>query len=172
MVELRTIRIAGVNRSFEAAWALAAVAGMALVAIQDSDANAVMVRQGFISLQAIIDMVNPLPQAFGLHQGVHTPDTVGAAYGLTEPVMEKAGASREFQSIETAHAGPEQNCDGLDDKGSREARLQSPVDDAGDDCLREPEDLFGISDQAAENGQRFLARRRFHSSSETSSRRR
>src|SRR5277367_5038069 len=100
VVELRAIRTPGVNSSFEAARTLAAVADMALMTIEDSDANPVMVRQRFVSLQPVIDLVNPLPQAFGIHQGVHSSDTVGAAYGLTEPVVEKQGASCEFQSIE------------------------------------------------------------------------
>ena len=96
-------------------------------------------------------MVNALPQSFGIHQGIHAPDTVGAAYGLTEPAAEKAGASGEFQSIETTHACPEQNCDGFDHQGGWNARLPAPVYDIGDDCLREAEDFLGISDQAAEN---------------------
>ncbi len=51
----------------------------------------------------------------------------------------------------------------------RDTRLQAPVRDAGDDSLGKLEDLLGIGEQAAENGQPFLARKRFHSSSETSS---
>ena len=131
-----------------------------------------MVWQRFVSLQPVIDMMNSPPQTLGIHQGVHTPDRVGTAYGLTEPVAEKARASGKFQSIETTHSCPEQNGDGLDDDGGRDTRLQAPVDDVSDDRLGEPEELLGISDQAAENGQPFLARKRFHSSSETSSRRR
>ncbi len=34
---------------------------MAFVAIEDSDADPVMVRQRFVALQPIVDMVNPLP---------------------------------------------------------------------------------------------------------------
>ena len=100
---------------------------MALVAIEDSDADPVMVRQRFVSLQPVIDMVNPLPHAFGIHQGIHSPDTVGAAYRSTEPVVEKAGARNEFQSVETTHACPEQNRDGLKDKGSLDSRLRPPM---------------------------------------------
>jgi hypothetical protein len=88
VVELRAIRIPGVDRSFQAARALAAVAGMALVAIEDGNAHPLMVGQRFVSLQPVIDMMNPMPQTFGIHQGVHSSDTIGAAYGLTEPVVE------------------------------------------------------------------------------------
>ena len=78
--------------------------------------------------------------------------------------------SGKFQSIEAAHAGPEQRRDGFEDGGGRDTRLQAPVRDVGDDSSGELEDFLGISDETAENGQPFLARKRFHSSSETSSR--
>ncbi len=172
VVELSAIRVPGVNGSFETARTVLEVAGMALVAIQDGDADPAMIRQRFVALQPVIDMVNPLPQAFGVHPGDHSPDAVGAAHGLPEPEAEKAGVSGEFQSIEAAHARPEQSRDGFDDDGGWDARLQAPVADADNDSPGELEDLLGISDQTAENAQRFLASRRFHSSSETSFRRR
>ena len=141
---------------------------MALVAIQDGDADPVMVRQRFVALQPVIDMVNPLPQALGIYQCVYSPDAVGATYRLPEPDAKKAGVSGEFQSIEATHSCPEQNCNGLDEDGGRDTRLRTPVHNTVDDSHRELEDLLRISDQATENGQRFLAMRRFHSSSETS----
>ena len=78
--------------------------------------------------------------------------------------------SGEFQSVEAAHAGPEQNGNTLDDVGDRDTRLRAPVPHARDNGVGELEDLFGVGDQAAENDQPFLARKRFHSSSETSRR--
>ena len=101
-----------------------------------------------------------------------SPIFVGAGNGLPQPTAEEAGLGGQFQSIETAHASPEQGGDGLDDSGGGNAWLKAAVDDVGDDGLGEAEDLLGIRDEAAENGQAFLARRRFHSSSETSSMRR
>ena len=44
---------------------------------------------------------------------INPPDGVGAAYELTEPVLEEAGAGGEFQGIEAAHPRPEQNGDDL-----------------------------------------------------------
>src|ERR1022692_1300022 len=79
VVELRAIRIPGVSGSFEAARTMLEVAGVALVAIEDNDTDPAMVWQCFVSLQLVIDMVNPPPQTFGIHQSVHTPDRVGAA---------------------------------------------------------------------------------------------
>jgi len=86
--------------------------------------------------------------------------------------VEEAGVSGEFQSMEAAHSCPEQNCHGFDDKSGRDTRLQAPVRDAGNDRPGKLKDLLGIGEQAAENGQPFRARKRFHSNSETSSIRR
>lgn len=133
VVELGAIRIFGVNRSLEATRTMLEVAGVALVAIEDSDPDSAMVRQCFVSLQPVIDMMNSPPQALGIQQGVHTSDGVGTAYALPEPVTEKVRASGKFQSIETTHSCPEQNRDGLNDDGGRNTRLQAPVDDVGVD---------------------------------------
>jgi hypothetical protein len=89
------------------------VAGVALLAIEDSDPDSAMVRQCFVSLQPVIelqpviDMMNFPPQALGIQQGVHTSAGVGTAYALPEPVTEKARASGKFQSIETTHLCPD-----------------------------------------------------------------
>jgi len=153
MVELYAIRfsVLSVNGSFETARTVLQIAGVALMAIQGSNADSAMVRQRFVAFQPFIDMVDPLPQSLGIHQSVDTPDGVGAADGLPEPVLEEAGASGEFQSVETAHARPEQNHDGLEDDVRWNTRLQAPVDNAGDNRPGETEDLLGIRDQAAED---------------------
>ena len=61
VVELGAIRIFGVNSSLEAARTMLEVAGVALVAIEDSDPDSAMVRQCFVSLQPVIDMMNSPP---------------------------------------------------------------------------------------------------------------
>src|ERR1035438_2205787 len=153
MVELYAVRLSvlSVNGSFEAARTVLQIAGVALMAIKGGNADPAMVRQRFVALQPVIDMVDPLSQSLGIHQSVDPPDGVGAAYELTEPLAEEAGVSGEFQSVETAHARPEQNGDGLEDDSRRDARLQAAVVDAADHDPGEPENLFGISDEAAEN---------------------
>jgi hypothetical protein len=71
--------------------------------------------------------------------------------------VEKAGGGGEFQRIEAAHAGPEQNHDGFDNAGGRDTWLQAAIQDARNNSPGKLEDLLGISEQAAENGQPFLA---------------
>jgi hypothetical protein len=174
VVELRAIRSAvfAVYGSLQAARTVTEVTGMAFVAVQNSDRDPLMIRQRFITLQLIIDMVNALSQTVGIHQSAYAPDAVGAAHGLSEPATEEAGMSGQFQSIEAAHASPEQRCDGFENDRGRDTRLRAPVHDVGNNSPRKLKDLLGVGEQAAENGQPFLARKRFHSSSETSSIRR
>src|ERR1019366_5421246 len=151
VVELRAIRIPGMYGSFEAARTVLQVAGVALMAIENGDADAVVVRQCLVPLQLVVDMGNPPAKPLATHQSVDGSDRAGAACGLAEPVVEEAGASGEFQSVKTAHPCPEQNGDGLEDDGRRNTRLQAPVDNAGDNRPGETEDLLGICDQAAED---------------------
>ena len=153
MVELYAIRLSvlSVNGSLKTARTVLQIAGVALMAIEGGNADPAVVRQRLVAFQPVIDVVDPLPQSLGIHRSVDTSDSVGAADGLPEPALEEAGASGEFQSVETAHARPEQNNDGLEDDGRRNTRLQAPVDNAGDNRPGETEDLLGIRDQAAEN---------------------
>jgi len=145
---------------------------MAFVAVQDSDRRPAVVRQRFITFQPDIQMMNAPPQSRCIQQRAHTSYAVGAAHGPSEPAAEKTGMSGKFQSIEAAHASPEQRRDGFQDGGGGDTRLQTPVRDACNDSRGKLKDFLGVSNEAAENGQPFLARKRFHSSSETSSIRR
>ena len=61
VVELGAIRIFGVNSSLQAARTMLEVAGVALVAIEDSNPDSAMVGQCFVSLQPVIDMMNSPP---------------------------------------------------------------------------------------------------------------
>lgn len=73
-----------------------------------------MIRQRFITLQLVIDMVNALSQTAGIDQSAYAPAAVDAAQRLSEPLAEEAGMRSQFQSIEAAHASPEQRCDGFE----------------------------------------------------------
>ena len=54
--------------------------------------------------------------------------------------------SGEFQSVEAAHAGPEQSRDAFDDAGDRNTRLPAPVHDTCDDGVGQLEDFLGVGD--------------------------
>ena len=122
MVELYAIRLSvlSVNGSLETARTVLQIAGVALMAIEGGNADPAVVRQRLVAFQPVIDVVDPLPQSLGIHQSVDTSDRVGAADGLPEPALEEAGASGEFQSVEAAHARPEQNNDGLERRRTSE----------------------------------------------------
>jgi hypothetical protein len=152
VIELCALRLAGMYGSLQAPRTVAEVAGMALVAVHDSDSNPAMVRQRFVALQPVIDVVSSLPQPFSVHESIHPPEAVGAAHGLPEPVAEETGVGGEFQSIETAHTGPEQSRYRFDDGSAGDTRVRAPVHNVGDDSSGKLEDFLRISDQATENG--------------------
>src|SRR5579863_4671860 len=82
VVVLSVIRVPSVDRSLQATRTVAEIAGVTFVTIQDSGSDAVIIRQCFVALQLIVDVVNSPPQSRGIHQGVHPPEAVGAAHGL------------------------------------------------------------------------------------------
>jgi hypothetical protein len=139
------------------------------MAIQGRDGDPMIIRHRLVALQSDIEMVDASPQPLGVHKRADPPDAVGAAHRLSQPDTEEVGTSSEFQSVQATHPCPKQNRDGLDDGGGRDTRFQAPVHDAVDDSGRELENFLRISDQAAENSQAFLFRKRFHCNSETSS---
>ena len=79
MVELRALGLACVDGSLQAAETVAESAGMTFMTIQDNDGDPAVVRQRFVAFQPVIDLNAP-PQALGIYQGVHSPDTVGALH--------------------------------------------------------------------------------------------
>jgi len=60
VVILRAIPVPGVDGSFHAARAMAEVAGVTFVTVEDGDPDTHMIRQCFITLQPVVDMVNAL----------------------------------------------------------------------------------------------------------------
>ncbi len=60
VVELSAIGIPGMDSSFETARTVLQIAGVTLMAIDNGDADPAMIRQCFIALQPVIDMVDAL----------------------------------------------------------------------------------------------------------------
>jgi hypothetical protein len=62
---------------------------MAFVAIQDGNTQPALIRQGFVTLQPVVHVMDAAPQTLGIHQGGHAPNAVGAAHGLPMRVQNK-----------------------------------------------------------------------------------
>src|SRR5664279_4002334 len=129
VVILGTLRLVGADGALQASRTVAAVAGMAFVAIQDGHAQPAMIRQDLVALQPVVDVMNAAPQTLGIHAGGDASHAVGAGHRLAQPAPKEDGVSGQFQSVEAAHAGPEQNRDAFDDAGDRDTRLPAPVRD-------------------------------------------
>ncbi len=85
------------------------VTGVAFVTVQNDDSQAVNIRQGLVPFQALVDIMNPLPQPVGIAQGMDSSQGVCAEGRLFEPTLPKAGPADLFPSIDAAQPGPEQH---------------------------------------------------------------
>jgi hypothetical protein len=61
MVELRTIRVPGMDGALQASRTVAQIAGMTFVAVQNGDGDPVIVGQSLVALQSIVAVMNSLP---------------------------------------------------------------------------------------------------------------
>ena len=72
---------------------------MAFVPIQYGNTKTALIRQGLVALQPVVDVMDAAAQTLGIHEGGHTPDTVGAAHRMPQPAPKEPGVSDEFQSV-------------------------------------------------------------------------
>lgn len=142
---------------------------MALVAVQDRDAHPLHIGQGLVAFQARVEGVNAVPERLGIQQRMDASHGVGAAGGLVHPVLPKAGSRDQGPGGEAAQAGPEHTQGRCDHGCGGDTGFQSPIRERRHAVPGDVKNLFRVSDQAAETGERFLSRSRFHSDSDTAS---
>jgi cystathionine beta-lyase/cystathionine gamma-synthase len=70
VVILNAVSLLRLDDSFSTSAAMAAIAGMALVAIDDGRGEAVIAWQCLVAFQACIDLANGLAQRASIHPGV------------------------------------------------------------------------------------------------------
>jgi hypothetical protein len=75
---------------------MAAIAGVAFVTVHDGYGDATIVRQGLVSFQTPIDLVNGFPQRAGIHLGVYDSHGFGAGHGLAQPTLPEPGCARHL----------------------------------------------------------------------------
>ena len=125
---------------------------MAFVAVQDRDAHPLHIGQGLVAFQALIDVVNAVPELLGIQQRMDASQRVGAAGGLVQPVLPKAGAPDQGPGVEAAQAGPEQYQGRFAHGCGGDTGFQSPIRERRQDVPGDVKDLFRTPAQAAENG--------------------
>jgi hypothetical protein len=109
VIILKAITPSAVNYALQAAGTMTQVTGVAFVTVQNDYAQAVNIRQGFVPFQALVDVVNPLPQPVGIEQGMDASQSVCAEGRLLQPTLPKAGPADLCPGIDAAHPGPEQH---------------------------------------------------------------
>src|SRR5258707_13854644 len=79
MIKLDAIASRSVDGSLQTARTMTQVTGVAFMTVKNDYAQAVNIRQGFVPFQALVNVVNPLPQPVGIEQSVDASPGVGAA---------------------------------------------------------------------------------------------
>ncbi len=141
-----------VDGSLQAAGATTPVTGVAFVAVQNGHACTLNIGQGFIAVQALLDVVNTMPEVIGIQQRMDPSQGVGAAGRLPQPVLPKAGAGDQCPGVEAAQPSPEQPQRRFHHRGGGDTGLQSPIREWRNDRPGEVEYFFRVGSQAAENG--------------------
>src|SRR5712691_9688194 len=110
------------------------VTGVAFMAIQHGQADALMIGQSLVAFQLLIDQEDTLPELISVESGRNPPQGVGAGQRFVQPLF------------------PEHDQSSLDHGGGGTSRLESAISQGRQQGRGEAEDLFAVADQAAENG--------------------
>src|SRR2546428_1951155 len=107
MIKLDAIASRSVDGSLQTARAMTQVTGVAFVTVENDYSQAVNIRQGLVPFQALVNVVNPLPQPVGIEHRMDSSQGVCAEGRLFEPTLPKVGPPKLFPSIDAAQPGPE-----------------------------------------------------------------
>src|SRR5580692_10153780 len=145
-----------VDGSLQAAGTMTPITGMAFVAVENRNSQAVNIRQGFVPFQALVNVAKPLPQPLGIEPCMDSSQGVRTEGRLFEPALPKAGRPDLFPSVDAAQPGPEQHQRRFHHRRGGNAGLLSAVGNLRDDMFGKLEDFFRIGDEAAKNDYRFF----------------
>ena len=157
MIKLDAIASRSVNGSLQTARTMTPVTGVAFMTVKNDDSQAVNIRQGFVPFQALVNVVKPLPQPFGVEHRMDSSQGVRTEGRLFVPALPKAGPPDLFPSIDAAQPGPEQHQRRFHHRRGGNAWFFSAVGNLRDDIFGKLEDFFRIGDQAAKNRYRFFS---------------
>jgi hypothetical protein len=128
------------------------ITGVAFVAVEHGEADALMIGESLVAFQLLIDQEDGLPELVGVESGGDPPQGVGAGQRFAQPLFPEARGVDVGQSVEAGQTRPEQDQSGFDHGGSGTTRIQSAISQRGQQRRREGEDFFAVADEAAENG--------------------
>jgi len=109
MIKLNAIPSRRVDGSLQTARAMTQVTGVAFVTVENDDSQAVNIRQSLVAFQALVNIMNPLPQPVGIEHRMDSSQGVGTEGRLFEPTLPEAGPADLLPSVDAAQPGPEQH---------------------------------------------------------------
>jgi hypothetical protein len=117
-----------------------------LVTVENRHAQSADARQGFVPLEAGVDVMQSLSQFVGGEAGVNAPQGVATSGRTPQPAFPEPRGAMLFQRLQAAQAGPEHHQAGFQENGDRDTGLPSGILDRRDDPLRKTVDGFAIPD--------------------------
>jgi len=152
VIVLPPIAVFGMEGALQTAGTVTPVTGVAFMAVQHGEADALMIGQSLVAFQLLIDQEDTLPELISVESGRNPPQGVGAGQRLVQPLFPEARGGDLGQSVEAGQACPEHDQSSFDHGGGGTSRLESAISQGRQQGGGEAEDLFAVADQAAENG--------------------
>src|SRR5205809_8025134 len=140
MIKLDAIASRSVDGSLQTARTMTPVTGMAFVTVETDDSQAVNIRQGVVPFQALVNVVNPLPQPVGIEHRMDSSQGVGTEGRLFEPTLPKVGPPDLFPSVDAAQPAPEQHQRRFHHRLRGHARLPTALRNLRDDIFGKVQD--------------------------------
>src|SRR5260370_28763518 len=82
------------------------VTGVAFMAVQHGEADALMIGQSLVAFQLLIDQEDTLPELVSVESGRNPPQGVGAGQRFAQPLFPEARGGDLGQSVEAGQARP------------------------------------------------------------------
>src|SRR2546428_6071882 len=121
------------------------VTGVAFMAVQHGEADALMIGQSLVAFQLLIDQEDTLPELISVESGRNPPQGVGAGQRLVQPLFPEARGGDLGQSVEAGQACPEHDQSSFDHGGGGNARLEASVSPGGPQGGGGGEDFFALA---------------------------
>src|SRR5260370_14608684 len=92
----------------QAAGTVTPVTGVAFVAVQHGETDALIIGQSLVAFQLLIDQEDTVPELIGVESGRDPTQGVGAGQRFAQPLFPEARGVDLGQSVEAGQAGPDQ----------------------------------------------------------------
>jgi hypothetical protein len=102
VVELGALSVFGLDGALPASRAMAAIAGVLFVAVQDGHVVSEIQRESLVPLQSGVDIVQAIPKLADRDGGLYPSHGIGARRMPLQPALPEARGAYRFEGIETS----------------------------------------------------------------------